>query len=132
MKLRHLKKLLQTLKLIHENGAVHRDVRPANFFLLEGDDVLLNDWGSVASIGTPVLVEGSPKEVCHPDLVNVAEIAPVPKHDLYSLVASISDLFTTGLMHDNWQAVFQLTIDAANRTDYDAVTSAFENIGIPQ
>lgn len=132
LKLRHLKRLLQTLKLIHAGGIVHRDVRPANFFLLEGDDVLLNDWGSAAPVGTPVPVEGSPEDVCHPELNNAQRAAPQPKHDLYSLVASVSDLLVPGLQQLNRRAFFREAIDAANREDYDAVARAFEKVGVFQ
>lgn len=122
MKLRHLKRLLQSL----------RDVRPANFFLFEIDDVLLNNWGSAASVGTPVLVQGSPEDVCHPNLIGAGEIAPQPKHDSYSLVASVSDLLVPGLKRDSRRAFFQEAIDAANREDHDAVASAFESISVLQ
>merc|ERR1712151_160133 len=111
-------------------GTIHRDVRPANFFLLEGDEVLLNDWGSAASVGTPVLIEGSPRDVCHPDLIAVCEIAPEPKHDLYSLVASVSDLFITGLKRESRLAFFQEAIGAANAAAHNGVAKAFENTGI--
>lgn len=131
LKLRHLQRLLQTLKLIHSGGIVHRDVRPANFFLLEGNEILLNDWGSAASVGTPVLVEGSPEDVCHPELINAPMAAPQPKHDLYSLVASVADLLVPGLQQQNRRATFQEAIDAANCEDYGNVAAAFEKVGVP-
>lgn len=123
--LTHLKRLLGTLKLIHAGGMIHRDVRPANFFLLDNNGVLLNDWGSAANRQVPAMRAGCPDNVCHPDLINAGMTTPLPKHDLYSLVVSVAELMAPGLSRAGLLSTFKAAIDAANCEDYDGVIQAF-------
>jgi hypothetical protein len=90
--------LVSALKIVHDAGIIHRDVRFANIFHLNtNDSVLLNDWGaSIQSEGLE-LVAGCPDQWAHPDVVGVAVAVPHPKHDLYSLISSLADLIAPGL-----------------------------------
>ena len=83
----HIEQLVETLRIIHDKGYVHRDVRPANFFLFE-NHVLLNDWGAaVERDHTPLTHSGCPPAFCHFDSTKPHHVSP--QDDLYSLVLSI-------------------------------------------
>jgi len=82
----HIRKLVSALKIVHDAGIVHRDVRFANIFRLVADDsVLLNDWGSSIRSGSLEMVAGCPDRWAHPDICGKTEAVPHPKHDLYSM-----------------------------------------------
>lgn len=131
LKLGHLTKLLNTLQVIHHGQLIHNDVRFANCFLLEDDNVLLNDWGSSSTRGIPVPVQGCPVQLCHPELTTVRTMTPVPKYDLYSLVASTAKLLVPGLREDIRKAIFRDAFDAAEKEDYEGASDALRKIGVP-
>lgn len=52
--LRIFRQLLEALSYIHQEGYMHRDVKPANiFFTLDGDDIKLGDFGLARLIAHP-------------------------------------------------------------------------------
>ena len=129
-KLRHLKMLLRTLKIVHQANIIHRDVRFSNiFFLPLKDGVLLNDWGSSTSGGSLQLVQGCPEPFCHPELIQAVEAVPQVKHDLYSLVASAALLLLPGLPEEGRRLTFAKAFDAAERLDYHGIWRGFEEGG---
>ena len=61
--------MLEALRIVHAQNYIHRDVRFSNILLLDGGDVLLNDWGSsttTAANGMHQLLQGSPEPLCPP------------------------------------------------------------------
>jgi Protein kinase domain len=124
--LRHLAMILQTLKIVHEAGIIHRDVRYANIFWFDHDKVLLNDWGSAATSGEVALVEGCPETFRHPELEGVTHCTPEAKHDLYSLVKSTIALVAPTFRHQ----VFQDAFTAAELGNYEGVLEGFSKAGL--
>jgi hypothetical protein len=77
-------RVLAALSVAHEQGVVHRDVKPANI-LLDGDRVVLTDFGIAAVASDTTLtssVIGSP-EYLAPERVNGEQATPAT--DLWSL-----------------------------------------------
>ena len=95
-------------------------------FLLQDDQVLLNDWGASTNAGSVQLVAGCPPPFCHNDLVGVADASPEPKHDLYSLVMSAAHLLLPGMSDTCYTCHLVAAFDAADRVDYEGVWRAFE------
>lgn len=126
-KLQHLKKLLRTLEIVHKANIIHRDVRFANIFSLPDNRVLLNDWGASTVGGSVQLVEGCPPPFCHPELVDVAEAVPVPKHDLYSLVVSTAHLLLPGMVDSVSKKILATAFAAVERVDYDGVWQGLQH-----
>ena len=130
-RLHHLKMLLELLKSTHEANIIHWDVRFANIFWLpDTDQVLLNDWGASTAGGVSQLVQGCPQPFCHPDLVDAADVVPEPKHDLYSLVASIAYLLGPGWSGRGYQHTLINVFRAVEQVDYDGVWQELEVVGL--
>lgn len=123
----HLKCALNTLRQTHIAGYVYRDVRMANMFDLGGGRILLNDWGSLAVKDKMVPYEGCPPPFRHLSLDGVAKHAPLPKHDLYSLVYLSAKLVAPGFSAD---AIHRGFVDAffcaVERVDYDGVHASMK------
>ena len=119
----HVRALVGTLQAVHSAQIVHRDVCFANILLLDDDSVLLNDWGSLANTGDCQPVAGCPEPLNHPELHHGAELAPHPKHDLYSLVQSIVALVSPRVILEARTENFKLAIDAANRCNYMGIVA---------
>lgn len=128
LKLDHVRMLVGTLEAVHGAGIVHRDVRFANIFLLKDDSVLLNDWGSSAPSDELQEVAGCPEPWNHPELRGGTECAPHPKHDLDSLVSSIAELISPGMLDSFRNAVFQKAMEAAENCDYESVVKSLAEI----
>lgn len=59
-------------------------------------------------MGETVFVEGCPEPFQHPDLRgNMKNVAPLPKHDLYSLVVATAALLMPGIDSNAYHAIFQ-------------------------
>lgn len=119
----HVRKLVSALKIVHEAGIVHRDVRFANIFhLITADDsVLLNDWGSSIRSESLEMVAGCPDRWAHPDIRGKTEAVPLPKHDLYSLISSLGDLIAPGLSPEKKNILLREAFQAAEICNYDQV-----------
>ena len=84
----HGKQLFDTLKEVHKNELVHRDVRPANFFWVDSDNILLNDWADTVQMGSVVHHEGTPLCYSMPGIDLKESYAASAQQDLYSFVLS--------------------------------------------
>lgn len=85
------KELLAALRTAHENGVVHRDVKPSNVMLGPGDRVKLTDFGIAQAADDPRLtttgaVPGSPSYLA-PERFEGREATPAS--DLWSLGATL-------------------------------------------
>ena len=83
--------LLGALESAHAQGIVHRDVKPGNVLLTDGDRVVLTDFGIAASAGdssitSTGLLLGSPSYIA-PE--RARGHAPGPASDLWSLGATL-------------------------------------------
>jgi eukaryotic-like serine/threonine-protein kinase len=86
-----VRQLCQALSYAHGHGVVHRDLKPQNVLVAEGDQVKVADFGIARVLGTPAagpaitragLVLGTP-EYMAPEAR--AGAAPDPRMDVYSL-----------------------------------------------
>ena len=89
---KYLTQMLQALKYVHDEGLIHRDVKPSNFIVDNNDTIKLLDFGiaknlnseitdytatgTVQQIGTPVYM--SPEQIATPNLIGQST-------DIYSL-----------------------------------------------
>ena len=120
----HIRQLVSTLKIIHESGMVHRDVRFANIFHVRGETVVLNDWGSSVRSESMELVAGCPNRWAHPELCGTTLAIPRPKHDLYSLISSFADLIAPGLVRESQTTLLNEAFQAAENCNYDQVVES--------
>ncbi len=95
-----MRRLLGTLAFIHGEGVVHRDLKPQNVFLRQGDLPVLFDfglaWRSAGTVGREVLDDGmevvgtpaymAPEQICA-DLVD-------SRADLYAIGCLLYELLT--------------------------------------
>lgn len=123
----HIDRLVRTLKIIHDAGIIHRDVRVSNIFCLDSERILLNDWGSSVQADQQVLYAGAPEPHIHPAILphvtNADVYVPAPEHDLYTLVSSIAQLLSPGVNNESRHETFGKAFKAAYARDYDGVRS---------
>ncbi len=100
------RQLLEALGSAHALGVVHRDVNPANVFLLDGDAIRtkLIDFGIGRDLGNPKSRVTEPDVVCGtlgymaPEQLFGDE--PSVRSDLYSAGATIYEMLTGRAPHD--------------------------------
>jgi len=98
--------LLEALASAHEFGVIHRDVNPANVFLLDGEEVRMKliDFGIGRDLGNPRSRVTEPNVVCG----TIGYMAPEQlfgddpsvRSDLYSAGATIYEMLTGKAPHD--------------------------------
>jgi serine/threonine protein kinase len=88
-----LKQLVELLKVIHERGFVHCDVKPDNILLQPNGKLALVDFGFVCALGkgTEGVTMGTPEYIA-PEQI---EGWPTPQSDFYSLGWSMIHLATS-------------------------------------
>eukprot|EP01059_Diplonema_ambulator_P037563 TRINITY_DN99_c0_g1_i2.p1 TRINITY_DN99_c0_g1~~TRINITY_DN99_c0_g1_i2.p1 ORF type:complete len:659 (+),score=90.46 TRINITY_DN99_c0_g1_i2:50-2026(+) len=107
-KVNHAKQLYDVLRAVHNAGYVHRDVRPTNFYLLDGEKVVLGDWVDAVPLGETVGHAGVRLAYLPPQLREVETYIATPKQDFYSFVLSCWELTAFGTVtsdlgsKDNW------------------------------
>ena len=117
----HIEQLINSLKVVHAAGIVHRDVRVANIFYLTDGKILLNDWGSSVGATETTLYAGAPSPHIHPEIPIADMYLPSAHHDLYSLVSSLSQLLFPGANRESRESFFAEAYQAANACDYEGV-----------
>eukprot|EP00545_Synedropsis_sp_CCMP1620_P000625 CAMPEP_0119002848 /NCGR_PEP_ID=MMETSP1176-20130426/175_1 /TAXON_ID=265551 /ORGANISM="Synedropsis recta cf, Strain CCMP1620" /LENGTH=536 /DNA_ID=CAMNT_0006954379 /DNA_START=137 /DNA_END=1747 /DNA_ORIENTATION=- len=117
----HVDKLVHTLQVVHQAGIIHRDVRIANIFYLNTEQVLLNDWGSSVTAGEAVLYAGAPEPHIHPEIEMTDLYSPVAKHDLHALVSSFVLLLSPGVNVGSRKLLFKEAFEAAETCDYAGI-----------
>lgn len=115
----HIDRLVQTLKLVHAAGIIHRDVRMSNIFYLSDDQVLLNDWGSSVPANEASLYAGAPQPHIHPEIPLSEMYQPSACHDLYSLVSSLAQMLLPGTNNESRIDFFEEAFNAANACNYE-------------
>ncbi len=117
----HVQRLVSTLQIIHAADIIHRDVRMSNIFYLTDQDVLLNDWGSSVVANERALYAGSPEPHVYPGIAVSDLYAPLPKHDLYSLVSSVAQLLLGAVNTESRRELFAEAFQSVETCDYEGV-----------
>jgi hypothetical protein len=111
--------LLEALRVAHQAGVLHRDVKPANVLLTASGNVVLTDFGIAATTGDPTLTTsgmllGSPSYM--PPERARGEPA-TPDSDVWSLAATLYTLVegTTPYSGDHPLAVLSAVADHRRR-----------------
>lgn len=131
---KHLSQALTLLRGVHTCGLIHRDVRPANFFLAPNGDFLLNDWGCAVdmSVIDTVAYEGCPSPF---RLLRAG--CPRSAHDLYSFVISVYLLYHTDKAEEMPSVPFPTSgcwaaaLQEAERGNYEGVFAQLDAVVTP-
>ena len=124
----HVEQLVNTLKVVHDEGIIHRDVRVSNIFWLSDQEVLLNDWGASVLNNEATLYAGAPSPHIHPEIPRSDMYLPSARHDLYSLVSSLSLLLMPGVGDKSRRKFIDGAFQAANACDYELLTEKLKEL----
>lgn len=89
----------EALDYAHQQGIIHRDVKPANIMLVQGGRVVLNDFGIARMIGSDSALTRTGTAIGTPDYMSPEQIegdtaAIGPASDVYSLGIVLYEMMT--------------------------------------
>ncbi len=116
-------KLADALALLHQNGLLHRDIKPDNLFLRSGE-VILGDIGLVAK-GSEATFSGTPGFVS--PRIWQEGFAPDEKSDLYALAKSFYCLLSGNRISEFPRYKGEMSQDASIL--FDAILSVCDDDG---
>ncbi len=117
--------MLDVLDFVHNNGAIHRDVKPSNIIRGSDGKLSLLDFGAVKEVTAPTIGQRGPTTICSPEFAPPEQImngSVDQTSDLYALAATCVVLLTSkesNQLRDsasnrwNWQSYAQVSTGLA-------------------
>lgn len=119
------RQILNILDAVHAEGVVHLDLKPENLLLLEGQRVMLFDFGSALQIGTTLPPEvpfmGTPSYMA-PEWIQERKAEAAA--DLYALGLMLSEALTGQTVFDDPDPQVVLTRQINEDFPYERIASA--------
>lgn len=103
--LRIIREVCSALDYAHQQGVIHRDVKPSNILLDKDGRAILSDFGLVllTETGTRGEIFGSPHYIAPEQAISSAKA--VPQSDLYSVGVILYEMFTGRLPFDSEEPI---------------------------
>lgn len=128
-------KIITVVEKAHKLGVIHRDIKPDNIFMKDGE-IYLNDWSSAIQIAASSNAHyvGTPAYYAKDN--NNSNYVPMPKHDNIAIVKTAYCSFFGVSPPSNYQAfwsrfdsgVWEELITHANNCDYETMRKTFINL----